>query len=65
MSTHHPSSIQLSRVHSEAIRSEIAERLRAEFTAESARLPSYLLDLTKRLDSVDSRFASEIETNFR
>ena len=65
MSTQHPGGIQLSRVHSEAICSEIAEVLRAALTADSARLPAYLLDLTKRLDSVDFRITSETETNFR
>jgi hypothetical protein len=44
---------QISRVHSEAICTEVAERLRPALPANPARLPPDLLRLIKRLDSVE------------
>ena len=45
--------VQITHVHSEAICTEVGERLRGALPAKPARLPPDLLRLTKRLDSVE------------
>jgi hypothetical protein len=49
-----PKHVQITHVHSEAICTEVGERLRGALPAKPARLPPYLLKLTKRLNSAES-----------
>jgi hypothetical protein len=52
MTRQNPNRVEFTHVHSEAICSEVGERLRSALPAEPARLPPDLLRLTKQLDSV-------------
>jgi len=59
-----PNGLQIHRVHSGAICTEIGERLRVTLTGNPTRLPPRLLSLTKLLDSVecgDVAFNNSIE----
>jgi hypothetical protein len=51
--------VQITHVHSEAICTEVGERLRGALPAKPARLPPDLLRLTKRLDSVGDTLRQE------
>jgi hypothetical protein len=53
MTRQNPNRVEITRVHSEAICTEVGERLRGALPANPARLPPDLLRLTKRLDSVE------------
>ena len=53
MTSQDSNGVHISRVHSEAICTEVAERLRPALPANPARLPPDLLRLIKRLDSVE------------
>ena len=64
MTSQDPNGVQIDRVHSGAICTEIGERLRAMLTGN----PPHLLSLTDRLDGVkcgDVAFKNLIEVDFR
>jgi hypothetical protein len=54
MTSENPNDVQIDRVDSGAICTEIGERLRAALTANPNQLPPYLVSLTERLDGVES-----------
>jgi hypothetical protein len=53
MMSRNPNSVQIDRVDSGAICTEIGERLRAALTADPNRLPPYLVSLTERFDGAE------------
>ena len=68
MTSQDPNGVQIDRVHSHAIRTEIGERLRVTLAGNPNQLPPRLLGLAKRFDSVergDVAFKNSIETDLR
>ena len=68
MTSQNPNGVQIDRVHSDAIRTEIGERLRAALAGNPNPLPSRLLNLLERFDSVergDVAFKNSIEIDLR
>jgi hypothetical protein len=53
MTSQNPNGVQIDRVDSGAIRTEIGERLRAALAANPNRLPPYLVRLTERFDGAE------------
>lgn len=53
MSHQDQNGVEITRTHSEAICTEVGERLRAILRPPTARLPPDLLKLTKRLESFE------------
>jgi hypothetical protein len=63
MTSQDPNGVQIDRVHSGAICTEIGERLRATPTGNPIQLPTRLLTLTELLDDIErSDVASEIDS---
>jgi hypothetical protein len=68
MTSQDPNGVQIDRVHSRAIRTEIGERLRATLTGNANQLPPHLHSLTERFDSVERgeiAFKNSIGINLR
>jgi hypothetical protein len=68
MTSQDPNGVQIDRVHSRAIRTEIGERLRATLTGNASQLPPHLHGLTERFDSVecgDVAFENSVEIDPR
>ena len=68
MTSQDPNGVQMDRVHSRAIRTEIGERLRATLTGNANPLPPHLHSLTERLDRAECgeiAFENSIEINLR
>jgi hypothetical protein len=66
MTSQDPNGIQIDRLHSRAIRTEIGERLRATLTGNPNQLPPRLHSLTERFDSAECgeiAFRNSIEIN--
>jgi hypothetical protein len=53
MTSQNPNGVQIDRVNSGAICTEIGERLRATLTGNPNQLPPYLLRLTEQFDGVE------------
>jgi hypothetical protein len=65
MTRQNPKRVEITHVHSEAICTEVGERLRGALPAEPARLPPDLLRLTKRLDSATHAVTPHSGTRLR
>jgi hypothetical protein len=68
MASQDPNGVQIDRVHSRAIHTEIGERLRATLTGDANQLPPHLHSLTERFDGAERggvAFKNSIETNLR
>lgn len=68
MTSQTPAGVQIDRVHSGAICTEIGERLRIALAGTPDPLPSRLLNLLERFDSVergDVAFKTSIEIDLR
>jgi hypothetical protein len=64
MTSQDPNVIQIDRVHSGAICTEIGERLHATPTGKPVQLPAHLLNLTELLDNIE-RGDGAIEMDMR
>ena len=53
MTNQNPNGVQIDRIDSGAICTEIGERLRAALTADPNRLPPHLVSLTERFDGAE------------
>jgi hypothetical protein len=68
MTSQVPNGVQIDRLHSSAICTEIGERLRAALAADPNQLPPHLLGLSEQLDSGasgDIAFKISVESDFR
>jgi hypothetical protein len=68
MTSPDPNGVQLDRVHSRAIRTEIGERLRAALTGNPNQLSPHLHSLAERFESLecgDVAFRNSIEIKLR
>jgi hypothetical protein len=65
MTSQNPNNVQIDRVNSGAICTEIGERLRATLTGNPSQLPPYLVRLTERLDGVESGDVASTEVDLR